>query len=147
MDVDKTLFLLIRFFNSHDFILLYRTLILLIFFRKKLNFIKILCNSLILLEENYLDKTTGASPCLALCYPLHGIGSGIGGSLRASLRTSPMITLLVSIGIRYKGSLLVSIGCRLGGSRGDRLSCSIGVSLQGSPWARLGDSPTKLLEE
>jgi len=63
---------------------------LLIFFRQNLNFLNLSSNLLILQLENYLDKPVGASLTLALCYPLYGIGSGLGGSPRASLVDSPV---------------------------------------------------------
>jgi hypothetical protein len=85
-----------------------------------------------------IDEPVGASPQLALCYPPHGIGSGIGGSLRASLFGS----LRGSLVIRFRGSLIGSVRGRGGGNIEDRLrgrpGSSLRVSQQGSLWTRLG---------
>ena len=67
---------------------------------------------------------------LALRYPLYGIGSGLGGSLWASLPGSPA----GSSGDRFEGSLIGSIR----GSMGDRLRGRIGSSPRISLWDSLG---------
>ncbi len=82
------------YFKYLNSILLYSTLILLRFFLLFINFIKILCILLISRLKNYIDNQVGASPWLALCYPLYGIGSSIDGSPRASLPRSLWISLL-----------------------------------------------------
>jgi hypothetical protein len=126
----------IKFINSHDSIDFHGILILLIFFSKNLNFIKVESNPLNLRLESYLDKPVGASPLLVPGYPLYGIGSGIGGSPRASLWTSHSSSLRVSSGIRLRGSLTGSIRVRVEGSTGDGLRSRPGSSLMDS----LGDS-------
>jgi len=85
------------------------------------------------LLKSYIDKPVGASLSLALCYLPYGIGSGIGGSLRAS----PSSSLPGSLGIRLRGRLLVSIWGRMGGSIGDRLRGRLGSSLRVSLWGSL----------
>ena len=70
-------------------------------------------------SENYLDDPLGASPSLDLCYPLYGIGSGLGGSLP----DSP----LSSLGDR----LLSWLGGWLGGGLGSELEYRLGGGLRG----------------
>ncbi len=85
-NTEKTYFILFEidkgeaYFKYLNSLLLYSILILLRFFPFFINFIKVLCNQLILRLKNDIDKPVWASPWLALCYPLYGIGGGVGGS-------------------------------------------------------------------
>jgi len=132
--------LLVKSFKSLDFLLLYRTLILLIFFHFFLNFIKVLCNPLILLLKNCLDKPLGASPLLALCYPPYGIGSGIGGSLQVSPGSSPVGGLVGGLGSSLGSRLWSWLGSRLGSKIGSGLGSRLGGRLGGSLGGYLGGS-------